>query len=255
VCIDAITHSSVLTSLAVSAPQWKVRVNRSGIYVIFDGPGFDALTTQLVPAPGWPPPVSFEVTLLDPNRRYLSRRAQVKAPLTVPTIPPSPGGVVPNPAVAAALADPTTVFCPQPVTLYPAPSAPVGPDWSTIHASVTSAGSAAQPLPWAVVRVTRQSDGTVLATGVSALNGEALLAVVGLSSQVNTSGTGPVTTPTVAATVTAYFDRSILTRPPGWISNPDDILSAISGSSLASASQHVQLGPGQETNLSFAITL
>jgi hypothetical protein len=101
----------------------------------------------------------------------------------------------------------------------------------------------------------RQSDGSVLATGVSALNGEALLAVVGLSPQVNTSGTGPVTSSTVAATVTAYFDPSILTQAPGWISNPNDILSNLTSATLVSASQSVQLGPAQETNLSFAIAL
>lgn len=256
VCSDAITGGRVLASLAASAPQWTVRANRSGIYVIFNGPGFAALTTQLTPAANWPAPVSFEVTLLDPNRRYLPRRANVKAPLAVPTIPPSPGGVVPNPAVAAALADPTTVFDPQQVTLYRAPSAAVGSNWSTIHASVSGTGSKRSgALPWAVVQAVRQSDNSVLATGVSAPNGEALLAVAGLAPQINTSGTGPVTTSTVAATVTAYFDPGILTQPPGWIPNPDDILANLSSAALKSASHNVQLGPGQETNLNFAIAL
>jgi hypothetical protein len=256
VCVDAITGNAVVRPLPVSAAPWTVRPNRSGVYVIFNGPGFNALTTQLVPSGTWPAPVSFEVTLMDPNRRYLPRRANVRAPMSVPSIGPSPGGVVPNPAVSAALADPTTVFDPQHVALYPLPSAFVGPNWSTIHVSVTRAATKpAVGLPWAVLQVVGQSDGAVLATGQTDANGEGLLAVVGLTLQPSTSGTGPVTVSTVAATVTAYFDPAALTRPQGWIANPDDTLGNLSNAAWRKSSQKVQLGPGQETNLSLAITV
>jgi hypothetical protein len=156
--------------------------------------------------------------------------------------------------VTAALANPTAVFDPQRVTLYPQPSAAVGPNWSTIRASVTDASTAAG-LPWAVLQVIRQSDGTVLATGQTDANGEALLAVVGLKLQTSTSGSGPVTISTVAATVKVYFDPSVLTRPPDWIPNPDDILDNLSNATLRSGGQDVQLASGQELNLSFAIAV
>lgn len=255
ICIDAITGNSVVAPVLVSAPQWTVRPNRRGIYVIFNGPGFSALTTQFVPAGTWPPRVSFEVTLQDPNRGYLPRRANVLAPMTVPVIGPSPGGVVPNPAVIAALANPAAVFDPQQVTLYPQPSAAVGSNWSTIRVSVTNSATPAIGLPWAMLQVIRQDDGTVLATGQTDANGEALLAVVGLTLQTSTSGTGPVTVSTVAATVHVYFDPSVLTQPPGWIPNPDDILGNLSNAALRSGGQDVQLASGQELNLSFAITV
>jgi hypothetical protein len=255
ICVDAITGNSVVQSLPVTAGQWIVRANRRGIYVIFDGPGFSALTTQFVPAGAWPPRVSFEVTLQDPNRRYLPRRAKVLAPMTVPVIGSSPGGVAPNPAVTAALANPAAVFDPQRVTLYPQPSAAVGSNWSTLRVSVTNTAAPAIGLPWAMLQVIRKDDGTVLATGQTDANGEALLAVVGLTLQTSTSGTGPVTVSTVAATVHVYFDPSVLTQPPGWIPNPDDILGNLSNASLRSGGQDVQLASGQELNLSFAIAL
>jgi hypothetical protein len=256
VCVDAITGLTVVQPMAVSAGAWTVKPNRSGVYVIFDGPGFHALTTQFLPTGTWPAAASFEVTLTDANRRYLPRRAGVKAPMTVPAIAPSAGGVVPNPAVTAALANSTTVFDPQRVTLYPLPSAAVGPRWSTIHASVTRQGSA--PLagvPWAVLQVVRQSDKAVLATGQTDANGEALLAVVGLTTQASTSASGPVTVSTVPVTVTAYVDPSVLTQPQGWIANPDDILTNLTRATLKSSSQSVQMGPGVEVNLSFAIAV
>jgi hypothetical protein len=256
ICVDAITGLSVVQPIPVSAAQWTVKPNRSGVYVIFDGPGFDALTTQFVPAGTWPAAMTFEVTLTDANRRYLPRRANVKAPMTVPVIGPSPDGVVPNPAVTAALANTSCVFDPQRVKLYPLPSAAVGPSWSTIHASVTKQGTTpAQGLPWAVLQVVRQSDKTVLATGQTDTNGEALLAVVGLTMQASTSASGPVTVSTVPVTVTAYFDPSVLTQPQGWVANPDDILSNLTNTALKSSSQQVQMGPGVELSLSFAITV
>lgn len=242
VCIDAITGSSIVPALPVTAPQWRVKPNRSGIYVIFDGPGFDLLTGQFIPTGVWPAPVSFEVSLQDPERRYLPRRVMVKAPLAVPTIPPAP--------VAA-----TGVFAPQQVQMYPSPAAVIGPNWASIHASVTRQGTnPAQGLPWAILRVVRNSDHAVIATGQTDAHGEALLAVIGLKAQANTSGHGPVTISTVAATVTAFFDPKVLTKPVGWIPNPDDILSNPANPALKLNSQAVQLGPGQELSMSFSIT-
>jgi hypothetical protein len=180
----------------------------------------------------------------------------VKAPLSVPTIAPAPAGSATNPAAAAALQDPTTVFDPQPVSLYPAPSAPTGPNWAVIHASVTRVGTTpVQGLPWAVLQMTRNGDNTVLATGQADASGEALLAVIGLTVETNTTGTGPVTLSTVAVTVKAFFDPSILSQPPGWIPNPDDILNSLSNPALKSASQSISIASGQETQMSFALSV
>jgi hypothetical protein len=256
ICVDAISGNSVSNPLPVTTKDWTLKANRSGVYVIFNGPGFDSQTTDFLPSRAWPGPVSFEVTVQDPSRRYLPRRANVKAPMRVPAIPPAPPGSSVNPAVVAALKDPTTVFDPQRVQLYPAPSAPFGPNWAVIHASVTRSGVVpTKGLPWAVLQVIRISDNSVLASGQSDTSGEALLAVPGLSVQPNTSGAGPVTLSTVAVTVWAFFDPGYLNNPANWIPNPDDIILNLSNSTLKSASQPVSLSAGQELSMSIAISV
>jgi hypothetical protein len=261
VCVDAMTGSSIQQPIPVTAGPWTVAPNRSGVYVIFDGPvplgpNGQKLNTEFIPAGTWPPPITFPVTLQDASRNYLPRRANVNAPQSVPAIPPTPAGSTSNPAVLAALKDPTTVFCPQTVKLYPMPSADTQPNWAVIRASVTNSSvTPAAGLGSAVLQVVRTSDNAVLATGQTDANGEALLAVVGLTMQASTSGTGPVTVSTVAVTVTAYFDPSNLTQPPGWIANPDDILNNVSNPALKSTSQPAQLASGQELLLSFAIAV
>jgi len=228
ICVDAITGLAVTAPIQVSAPGWKIKPNRSGIYVIFDGPGLTALTTQFIPGSTWPAsPIPLEVRLQDSGRHFLPRRANVQA----------------------------AVLDLQRVTLYPLPSASVGPNWCTIHASVMKQGSTPpMGLPWAVLQVTRQSDGRVLATGQTNANGEALLAVVGLTSQPSTSTSGPVTVSTVVANLKAYFDPSVLSQPPGWVANPDDILSNLTNAKLQSASQIVQLSPGLELSRGLTLT-
>lgn len=244
VCIDAITGNSVVPAIPVIAAQWTVTPNHSGIYVIFDGPGFDKLTGEFIPSGSWPTtPTPFEVSLQDPSLRYLPRRANVNAPLAVPAYPPIP-------------APPTGVFAPQQVPVYPSPAAVIGSNWAAIHVSVVAEGTTPpQGLPWAVVQVVQSSDDTVLATSQTDANGEALLAVVGLTVQANTGGTGPVTVSTVAAKVTAYFDPTTLTQPAGWIPNPDDILTNLTNPALKSSSQTVELSSGLESAMTFAITV
>ncbi len=244
VCVDAITGSTITPAVPCTVPQsWTVKPNRSGIYVIFDGPGFDAQTDAFIPSGTWPAPVSFLVSLADSSQRYLPRQASVHAPLAVPTIPPVP-------------ATPTGVFAPQQVTLYPSAAAPIGPNWATIYASVTNPATG-QGLPWAMLQVVETSGNTVIATGMSGPNGEALLAAIGLTLQTNSSSSGPVTVSTTAATVTAYFDPTTLTQPAGWVPDPDAILNQISSSpsTLKTASQAVELSSGQQQFLSFAVTV
>ena len=83
-CVDAVTGTSVLNALSVATSQVLVRPNRSSIYVIFNAPGLDALTAQFDPTLPWPAPATFEVSIQDPSRRYLPRRANVEAPRKLP---------------------------------------------------------------------------------------------------------------------------------------------------------------------------
>jgi len=264
-CVDAITGSALIDAIPVTMQQstvisqpWVVKANRSGVYVIFDGPNFSKVTQEFSPT-DWPTGdeiVKFEITLTDPSGRYLPRRAKVRAPQDLPAIPPALSGSSTNPAALAALRDVNTVFDPQPVKLYPAPSAPIGPNWAVIHASVVQAGTTPpKSLPWAALQITRDSDNQVLASGQAYKNGEALLAVRGLTAQPSSSGTGPVTVSTVAVTVKAFFDPSVLDEADDWVPNPDDILNNTSNPALKNDSQSVQLTSGQELVMNFNISV
>ena len=256
VCVDAITGDSVVTPVTVTAPQWTIKANYSGTFIIFNGPNnLSSSTDELVPK-SWPAAATkFEVALQDPTGRYLPRRASVTTAQTVPAIPPAAAGAASNAAAIAALKQSGAVFNPLQVALYRSPSAAFGPNWAVIHASVNRAGTTPpQGLQWAVVQVTRNSDNAVLANGQAGPAGEAMLAIAGLTVEANTTGTGPVTLSTVAVTVTAYFDPKVLTQPAGWIPNPDDILTAASKAAFVSASQTVQLGSGQELLMNFALS-
>jgi hypothetical protein len=243
VCVDAITGSSVVPAIPVTAPQWTVKPNRSGTYVIFDGPGLDPYTGQFIPSGTWPAATPFEVTLQDPNLRYLPRRASVSAPAAIPVIPPVP-------------ATPTGVFAPQQITVFPTPAAQVGPNWATIRVSVAqSATNPSKGLPYVVLRLVNTTTSEIMATGQTDTNGEALLAFIGQTVTVNTGAGGTVTTPSIAATLTAYLLPTNLNQPSGWVPNPDDILNNLTAATLVSGSQAITVISGQEQSLSFSLTV
>jgi hypothetical protein len=203
-CVDAITGNSIVSAMSVTSSQLDLRANRKAIYVIFNAPGLNARTAQFDPVLPWPAPATFEISIQDPSRRYLPRRANVQAPQKLP--PPIDPSKPFDPATV--LSDPAVVFNPQPVAMFPSPAAPVAPNWGVIHISVIKSGSTPlQGLPWTVVQVARSDNKTVLATTVGDARGEAILAIPGLGPEVSGSDTGAVTQATVAVTVTAWLTR------------------------------------------------
>lgn len=218
---DAITAASVSAPLTVASTQLKLRVNRSGVYAIFDAPGFSGLNTEFIPGPDWPtaPGPSFEISVQAPNQRYLPRRAKISAPRTLASLGTA-----------------------QQVTLYPDPSSYVAPNWAVIRATV--AGNNGVGLPWAVLQAIR-SDKSVAATGMTDARGEALLALTGIGVQVSTNSTGAVTETTIPLTVQAWFDPSALNQPSTWIPDPDDILNNLANASLKTNTLAASVGPGQ----------
>jgi len=251
-CVDKVTGKSIMEALLVAAPQLSVRPNRSGIYVIFGAPGLSALTNQFDPTPPGPAASSFEISIQDPNRRYLPRRAKVIAPQNLP-----PAGDPSQPFdPAKVLSDPLVVFNSQAVSLYPSPAALVLPNWAVIHISVIRSGAVPpKGLPWSVVQVARTDNNNVLATTVTDARGEGLLAIPGLGPEVSGSDTGAVTNASVAVTITAWFDPGIGEPAPGWIPNPDDILNNLASASLKTGTLTTQIGPGQTLNRSLAISV
>jgi len=230
VFIDAITQTSIVDRLSVQSIDLDLRPNRSGVYAIFNAPGFNALTSQFAPtAADWPAAQSYEITVSDPSWRYIARRARVQAP---------------QPLAAA--------FAPQRVALYPGPSRSIAPNWAVVRASVTA--NDGRRLPWTVVQVVK-SDNSVVATGITDARGEGLLAVVGLGVQVSANASGAVTEVTIPVTVQAWFDPSAFQHGSAWIPNPDDILGNLASGSLRKGQQSGALGPGQTLLAAISISV
>jgi hypothetical protein len=241
-CVDAITKSSIVDPLKVSSSQLLLRANRSGVYAVWDAPGLRKYMSfdPLLP---WPSPTPFEIAIEDPTWFYLPRRGNIQVPQPLPA-----NRAAPAPPFTVSTDQPI-VYGPQPVTLYRGPSADIAPNWAVVRAAVTSNGNPPVRLPWAVLQVLSGapplSGASPMATGVADWNGEALLAVPGLGLQVSSSSGGPVTETTTLATVQVWFDPTILSQPPGWVPNPDDILQNLSSSSWKTATAAIQFGPGQ----------
>jgi hypothetical protein len=229
VFVDAITQASIESPLPVTSDQLRLKVNRSGVYAIFNGPGFSALTDQLIPSTPWPALQNFEITVQDPSLRYLARRAQIQAPQEL-----------------------TGAFAPQKISLYPSPSSAMEANWAVLRVSVKS--NAGAPLPWAVVQVLL-ADHTVAATGVTDTRGEALLAVAGLGIQVTSHATDPVTEATTPVTIQAWFDPAVLTQPADWVANPDDILNNLANPALKTGTQTGAMGARQTLIVSITISV
>jgi hypothetical protein len=164
---------------------------------------------------------------------------------TVPPVSTTPQPTTTLPSTTTTMQgaspQPPPLTTPQTVVLYPSPAGAVPQNWAVVRASVANNATPPQPLPGVVVQV-------LGATGVTNSLGEALLAVPGPGLQPSSNSTGPVFETNATATVTAWCDKSLLKKPPGWISNPDDILTTLSTGPWQIASQPgVLLAPGQTT--------
>lgn len=251
-CVDAITGDPIPSAMSVTSPQLDLRANRKAIYVIFNAPGLSPRTWQFDPVLPWPGPSQFEISIQDPSRRYLSRRAMIKAPQPLP--PPIDPSKPFDPATV--LSDPAVVFNPQQVTMFPSPAAPVSLNWAVLHISVVKSGTTPpQGLPWTVVQVARSDNKNVLATTVGDPRGEAILAIPGLGPEVSGSDTGAVTQASVAVTVTAWFNPTVSSQLAGWIPNPDDMINNLTDASFKTGNLTDSLAPGQTVNRTLAISV
>jgi hypothetical protein len=249
-CVDAITRQSIVSPLKVSSSQLLLRPNLSGVYAVWDGPNLRSYTTFIPPIP-WPNPSPFEVSIEDPSFFYLPRRGTIQVPQPLPVTPPAP--TLPLTASGGQ----AITYGPQLINLYRGPSASVAPNWAVVHASVINNAIPPVRLLWAVLQVLQSGAGgtTVLATGMADPNGEALLAVPGLGLQVSSSPGGPVTEITTAATVQAWFDPTNLSQPPGWLPDPDLILTNLSSSAWKTASAPIRFGPGQTVFVPLTVSM
>jgi hypothetical protein len=236
-CVDAVSRTPIMEVISVHSTTLDIRRNSSGTYVVFNAPGTRSLTEQFDVSSPWPNPLPFEVIIEPGNARYLPRRAQVNMPRAV------------------KLGDPNPVMVPQDVPVFVAPAAPLLPNWAVVRVAVKKAGAANDRLPWTVLRMTRDSDGSVLATGMSDKRGEGVLAVAGLGQSANQNGGGAVVAITLDATVTALFDPNNLNQPKQWLPDPDVVLQNIAAATLKKDTKAVKIGRGTLSTLTMEINV
>lgn len=241
-CVDAASLQQVPQGVRATSTELDLRRNASGFFVVFNAPGMRDRTTEfdLDPDQAWPAPKPFSVSIRPAGYRYLPRRATVNMPRK-----PAP------------MTDPGSAMIPQDVLLFLGPAAVPGVNWAVVRASVTL-GDTGAGAPWAVLRLVRDSDGAVLAIGMSDRSGEAVLAVPGIGVSSNPNGDGAVVTATVDATLTVYFDPAILeqvARDPEWLPNPDVVLNDLANVDLKTSSQAVKVGRGTQSYFKLPIAV
>lgn len=232
--LDATTRVPVRSPLAVAGGGVRLVRNRQGLFVLLQAPGLEAHSASF-PAPPPQPAVGslrVELAVSDPEGRYLPRRLALDLPRD------------PDPEHAEQEG---SLFRPVDALLYPAPAAAVAPGWAVIRATVVRAGTRA-PLPGALLRVVRKSDGEVLARALTEwrdrVRGEALVAVPGVP--ITTWGDGdpdePVLVNEVPVSLEAFFDPAF-DPAAGLAPDPDRLELLRPG--LPSAREDLKLASGR----------
>lgn len=198
---DATTNLRIRRPLKIEAAAGvKLVRNRSGYYVIFAAPGFDAYVNSFSEQPVEPDPravkfetVALELLVSDMLGEYLPRRSTVRLPLNPAPKRPDKGA---------------WLFEPLQVKLFPSPTASTVPGWAIIRATVREEGKRDR-LPWALITVRRAGNTDALATGLADHRGEAFVAVPGLPVKTADTGEGKVMTSEIPVTLEVVFDTSV----------------------------------------------
>lgn len=238
--VDSTTGLPITSALSVkSGGLLRFVRNLSAHYVIAGAPGLEAHTIAFAKPPDSPAvgTLTFEISIDDPARKYLSRRHTLKLPRD------------PDPNKAGAS---DSLFRAAEVRLFPSSTAFTGVGWAVIRASVVRKGTD-DPLNGALLRVTKKN-GTLadeakpLGVGLTDKRGEALVAVPGIPVTTFGEGAGAVTTNEIDITIAAFFDPEASAIP-----DPDDLEAR--RANLKSVTIDTQLGSGRVIPLKFEITL
>jgi hypothetical protein len=196
--IDATTRLPIARGLTVHAPGAKLLRNQSGLYVIQHWDELAAHEAEFAEPPATPAPGSqtLALTVSDPLGNYLAVAAQIPLPR------------MSDPAQASA---PNSLFQPALVALYPAASAPVGVNWAVLRVNVSETVSG-DALGGVLLRV--QSNGNVIARGLTDWRGEALVPVVGVPVTTFSDDENAVVITEISVTLEAAFDAAAGIRTP-----------------------------------------
>lgn len=163
--VDRVTLTTVIRALQIRSDTAALVRNRRGLYVITRADGLEAHIEAFDEQPATPAleanSYSFEIS--DPQERYLPRLLTLRLPRD------------PDPDNAGS---DNSLFTPRDVLMYPAGTASLSHNWSTVRATVTQ--GATLPQRGALIQITDPSGNTQLSSGISDQRGEALLIVPGV---------------------------------------------------------------------------
>lgn len=196
--VDATTQVPIERGLRIDAPGATLVRNRSGLYVIRHWDALAEHESEFLAPPPLPAvgTQNLALSVSDPAGDYLTVAAQVALPRNA------------DPAQANAAG---SLFQPVVVPLYPAASAPVAANWAVLRVSLTESASG-DALGGALLRV--QSNGNVLARGLTDWRGEALVPVVGVPVTTFSDDANAVVISQISVTLHAAFDAASGSRTP-----------------------------------------
>jgi hypothetical protein len=240
---DAVTQTTVMAPLVTDFRPLKTIRNTSGFYVLLRAPGMESYTNTF-DVTGVTPPTSatFTISVSDPARQYLPRLASVTVPRST---------TVPN-------SDVSSVFQPQAVALYPAPSAAARATWATVFVEIVSAAAPNPSLPWVLLQVQNADDSTPLATAMGDDRGQAQIVLPLPGIRANSAGGAVITTTTNIKIIAIYDPKTPDPNvPPGnsFVPNPDDMIAHSSDPSMKQASVTLPIAAGQTQAKQIQISL
>lgn len=164
--LDNATGGTIRRPFSVEAKGLRFVVNQSHLHIIVSAEGLEEHTSSFLAPPDQPAIGSkaFDVFVSDPLQEYLPRIKRIE-------LPRNPDRTSEN-----------NLFKPIRVPMFSAASASLSPNWSILRISGVEVGSdkPEQALKGCLLRVVRESDGRLLARGLTDHRGEALIVVPGI---------------------------------------------------------------------------
>jgi len=163
--VDRVTQTPVIRAIKITAERATLVRNRRGYYVITQADGLEAHGAAFETPPTTPALAAneYDFVIEDRQKRYLPRLLTLRLPRD------------PDPTHRD---NSNSLFRPQDVAMYPASTAPLSHNWSTVRVAVDQVGSS--PVRGALIRIIDPTEDTLLASGISDERGEALVIVPGV---------------------------------------------------------------------------
>lgn len=226
--VHGVDGTTVTRPLSLHAPGARFVRNHSGDTVLFDAPGYAGYAASFDPVPNVLP-TRLALDIADPAGEFLPRRVQLALPRSLDPATPQ---------------QPSSVFQPLRVALYPAPAARPEHDWARLYASVATLNDA--PAAHALIRVERTADDALLATAQCDARGEALVAIAGIPLTPWDAGDGPVLGSDIEVRVSAFYDAAVAGFP-----DPDELDAR--RAALATASRTLRVAASRAQSLALRL--